>query len=142
MPQQKSLGRGDFTKLPNGVPGIENRVELIYQGGVNGGLFDVRRFVDLVATQPAKIFGLYPRKGSIVVGGDADIVIWDPNKTHIISADTHHMRVDYNIYEGKEIKGHPSHVFSRGELLVKDDTLMMPPEGRGLFLKRERQKDV
>jgi dihydropyrimidinase len=98
--EQKEMGKGDFTKIPNGGPGIENRMSLVYTGGVHGGRFSANRFVELVSTTPAKLFGLYPRKGTIAVGADADIVIWDPDKEETISAQTHHMRVDYSMFEG------------------------------------------
>ncbi|MGZ4821541.1 MAG: dihydropyrimidinase, partial [Terriglobales bacterium] len=98
--EQKELGKDDFTKIPNGGPGIEHRMSLVYSGGVAGGRFSVNRFVELVSTTPAKLFGLYPRKGAIAVGSDADLVIFDPKRKHTISAKTHHMRVDYSMFEG------------------------------------------
>src|SRR5882724_4053288 len=98
--EQKELGKDDFTKIPNGGPGIEHRMSLIYSGGVAQGRFSANRFVQLVSTAPAKLFGLYPRKGTIAVGSDADLVIFDPNRKHTISAKTHHMRVDYSMFEG------------------------------------------
>ena len=97
---QKELGKDDFTKIPNGGPGVEHRMSLIYSGGVARGRFSVNRFVELVSTTPAKLFGLYPRKGTIAVGSDADMVIFDPEREHTISAATHHMRVDYSMFEG------------------------------------------
>ena len=112
--EQKELGKDDFTKIPNGGPGIEHRMSLIYSGGVNGGRFSANRFVQLVSTAPAKLFGLYPRKGTIAVGSDADIVVFDPNEEHAISAKTHHMRVDYSMFEGIRVKGVPKVVLSRG----------------------------
>jgi dihydropyrimidinase len=98
--EQKEMGRGDFTKIPNGGPGVEHRLSLIYSGGVHGGHFSANRFVQLVSTAPAKLFGLYPRKGTIGVGSDADLVIFDPNEEQVISVKTHHMRVDYSMFEG------------------------------------------
>ena len=98
--EQKELGKDDFTKIPNGGPGIEHRLSLVYSGGVAAGRFSVNRFVELVSTTPAKLFGLYPRKGTIAVGSDADLVIFDPKRQHTISAKTHHMRVDYSMFEG------------------------------------------
>ncbi len=102
---QKELGKNDFTKIPNGGPGIENRVQLLYDGGVNEGRISLNRWIELISTAPAKLFGMYPRKGTIAVGSDADIVIWDPEKKLTISAKTHHMNVDYSMFEGKKIKG-------------------------------------
>lgn len=133
--EQKELGRGDFTKIPNGGPGIEHRMSLIYSGGVAGGRFSVNRFVELVSTTPAKLFGLYPRKGTIAVGSDADLVIFDPNRKHTISAKTHHMRVDYSMFEGIEVTGMPSAVLSRGRVVVENDKFA-GRAGAGEFLKR------
>ncbi len=131
----KELGAGDFSKIPNGLPGIEDRQMVMWHYGVNGGHFDANRFVELTATNPAKIFGLYPRKGTISVGSDADIVIWDPNVTHVISAETHHMNVDYNIYEGRAVKGMPVAVYLRGTQIV-DGEKWLGHNGQGQFLKR------
>jgi len=133
--EQKELGRGDFTKIPNGGPGIEHRMSLIYSGGVAAGRFSVNRFVELVSTTPAKLFGLYPRKGTIAVGSDADLVIFDPRRKHIISAKTHHMRVDYSMFEGIEVTGVPQTVLSRGQVVV-DDNKFLGRSGAGEFLKR------
>src|SRR6202020_560480 len=105
--EQKEMGRDDFTKIPNGGPGVEHRISLIYSGGVASGRFSVNRFVELVSTTPAKLFGLYPRKGTIAVGSDADLVVFDPARKSTISAKTHHMRVDYSILEGIEVTGMP-----------------------------------
>jgi dihydropyrimidinase len=133
--EQKELGRNDFTKIPNGGPGIEHRYSLIYSGGVAAGRFSVNRFVELVSTTPAKIFGLYPRKGTVAVGSDADLVIFDPNREQTISAATHHMRVDYSMFEGLKVKGTPDIVLSRGRVLVKDNKFDGKP-GSGEFIKR------
>jgi dihydropyrimidinase len=133
--EQKEMGKDDFTKIPNGGPGIEHRMSLIYSGGVGKGRFSVNRFVELVSTTPAKIFGLYPRKGTIAVGSDADLVIFDPNREHTISAKTHHMRVDYSMFEGIKVKGMPDAVLSRGLLLVEGNKFHGKP-GHGSFLKR------
>jgi dihydropyrimidinase len=132
---QKSLGKDDFTKIPNGGPGIENRLQLLYHHGVNQGRLSLNRFVELVATTPAKLFGLYPRKGVLAPGSDADIVIWDPQAEHVISAKTHHMRVDYSMFEGFAVKGNARLVMSRGETLV-DNGRWLGRAGRGQFLKR------
>ena len=133
--EQKELGKDDFTKIPNGGPGIEHRMSLVYSGGVGKGRFSVNRFVELVSTTPAKIFGLYPRKGTVAVGSDADLVIFDPNREHTISARTHHMRVDYSMFEGTKVKGMPDVVLSRGRVLVEGEQFYGKP-GQGNFLKR------
>ena len=133
---QKSLGKDDFTKIPNGGPGIENRLQLLYHHGVNLGRLSLNRFVELVATTPAKLFGLYPRKGTLARGSDADIVMWDPQADHVISATTHHMRVDYSMFEGFTVKGNAKLVMSRGDVIVDDGQYHGRP-GRGQYLKRE-----
>jgi dihydropyrimidinase len=133
--EQKELGRGDFTKIPNGGPGVEHRMSLIYSGGVAAGRFSVNRFVELVSTTPAKLFGLYPRKGTIAVGSDADLVIFDPDRKHTISAKTHHMRVDYSMFEGIEVTGTPSTVLSRGRVVIENDKFL-GRAGAGEFVKR------
>jgi dihydropyrimidinase len=133
--EQKELGRDDFTKIPNGGPGVEHRMSLIYSGGVAAGRFSVNRFVELVSTTPAKLFGLYPRKGTIAVGSDADLVIFDPNRKHIISAKTHHMRVDYSMFEGIQVMGMPVTVLSRGRVVVESDKFL-GRAGTGEFVKR------
>jgi dihydropyrimidinase len=132
---QKILGKDDFTKIPNGGPGVENRLQLLYHHGVNEGRFSVNRFVELVATTPARLFGLYPRKGVLAAGSDADVVIWDPDVEHTISAKTHHMRVDYSMFEGFRVKGNARTVISRGEVVV-DRGVFHGRSGRGRFLKR------
>src|SRR5881397_298902 len=134
--EQKELGVGDFTKIPNGGPGIEHRLSLVYTGGVHGKHFSPNRIVQLVATAPAKLFGLYPRKGTIAVGSDADLVIFDPNHEEVISAKTHHMRVDYSMFEGIKIKGAPKTVFSRGRAVVDAGKFVGRP-GAGQFLRRQ-----
>jgi dihydropyrimidinase len=133
---QKSLGMHDFTKIPNGGPGIENRMQLLFDRGVNAGRLSLNRWVEVTSTAPAKIFGLYPRKGALLAGSDADIVLWDPRREHVISASTHHMRVDYSMYEGFRVTGNAHTVFSRGELIVKDGT-WTGRAGRGIYLRRE-----
>ena len=132
---QKQLGKDDFTKIPNGGPGIEHRMSLIYSGGVASGRFSVNRFVETVSTTPAKLSGLYPRKGTIAVGSDADIVVFDPQRKHTISAKTHHMRVDYSMFEGITVTGMPDVVLSRGRVLVEGEQFHGKP-GTGNFLKR------
>ncbi len=133
--EQKEMGKGDFTKIPNGGPGIENRMSLVYSGGVAAGRFSVNRFVEVTATTPAKLFGLYPRKGTIAVGSDADVVIFDAKRKHTISAKTHHMRVDYSMFEGITVTGMPDVVLSRGRVLVDGEKFLGKP-GAGSFLKR------
>src|SRR6266446_4405813 len=134
--EQKELGKDDFTKIPNGGPGIEHRLSLIYTGGVHGKRFSPNRFVQLVATAPAKLFGLYPRKGTIAIGSDADLVIFDPNHEETISAKTHHMRVDYSMFEGIRIKGVPRTVLSRGRSVIESGKFVGRP-GSGQFLRRQ-----
>jgi len=134
--EQKELGKDDFTKIPNGGPGIEHRLSLVYSGGVHGNRFSPNRFVQLVSTAPAKLFGLYPRKGTIAIGSDADIVVFDPNAEHVISAKTHHMRVDYSMFEGIRVKGTPKVVLSRGRTLIENGKFV-GKAGAGEFIKRE-----
>jgi dihydropyrimidinase len=139
--EQKELGKDDFTKIPNGGPGIENRLSLIYSGGVHAGRFSANRFVQLVATAPAKLFGLYPRKGTIAVGSDADIVIFDPQEEQTISAKTHHMRVDYSMFEGIRVTGVAKTVLSRGQVVV-DHGDFQGRAGAGQFVRRQRYAGV
>jgi dihydropyrimidinase len=134
---QKDLGLGDFSKIPNGLPGVEDRLTLIYDGGVRGGHLSLNRFVELVATAPAKLFGLYPRKGTIAPGSDADIVVFDPDAERTLSAATHHMNVDYSCYEGRAVRGVPEVVMQRGQLLVDHGKFLAQP-GQGKFLPRAR----
>jgi dihydropyrimidinase len=131
----KARGLDDFSRIPNGAPGIEHRMALLFDAGVLGGRLSVERFVDLTAASPARLFGLYPRKGVIAEGSDADIVVFDPSGTTAISAATHHMRVDYNPYEGRTLSGAIDLVLARGELIVSGDRYVGTP-GRGQFLKR------
>ncbi len=134
--EQKELGKDDFTKIPNGGPGIENRLSLVFTGGVHGKRFSANRFVELVSTTPAKLFGLYPRKGTIAIGADADLVIFDPDKEETISAKTHHMRVDYSMFEGIKVKGVPRQVLVAGKLAIDKGKFVGKP-GQGRFLKRQ-----
>ncbi len=134
--EQKELGKDDFTKIPNGGPGIEHRLSLVYTGGVHGKRFSANRFVQLVSTAPAKLFGLYPRKGTVAVGADADLVVFDPNEEQVISAKTHHMRVDYSMFEGIRIKGVPKTVLSRGRVIVEGGKFVGRP-GAGQFVRRQ-----
>ena len=139
--EQKELGKDDFTKIPNGGPGIEHRLSLIYTGGVHGKRFSPNRFVEVVSTAPAKLFGLFPRKGTIAVGSDADLVIFDPNEQQVISAKTHHMRVDYSMFEGIQIKGVPKTVLSRGRPVIGAGQFVGRP-GNGQFLRRQTYSGV
>src|SRR5690349_19907062 len=134
MKEQKELGRDDFTKIPNGAPGVEHRVSLIYNGVVENRI-SLNRFVELTSTAAARMFGLFPRKGTIAVGSDADIVIFDPNRDQTISVKTHHMNVDYSAYEGKKIKGVVETVLSRGSVVI-DKGEVKGKAGNGQFLKR------
>ena len=133
--EQKELGLHDFTKIPNGGPGIEHRLQLMFDGGVRQGKISLNRWVELTSTTPAKMFGLYPRKGTIAVGSDADIVIWDPEKEYTISVHTHHMAVDYSMFEGRKVKGNIDTVLSRGEMIIRNDKFL-GNAGRGNFIKR------
>ncbi len=135
--KQKVLGRGDFSKIPNGLPGVEDRFTLIYDGGVGAGRINLNRFVELVATAPAKMFGLYPRKGTIAPGSDADIVIFNPKLERVLSAKTHHMNVDYSCYEGLKVRGLPEVVMQRGRVLVENGKFH-GQRGAGQFLKRSK----
>ena len=138
LKEQKELGREDFSLIPNGGPGVENRMSLIYHYGVGKGFIDLNRFVELTSTAPAKIFGLFPKKGTIAVGSDADIVIFDPEHEETISyynARTHHMNIDYNAYEGFTVKGFTETVISRGKVVVDQGEYLGRP-GDGRFLKR------
>jgi dihydropyrimidinase len=133
---QKDLGKGDFAKIPNGLPSVEDRFTLIFQG-VRDGKITLTHFVDLVATAPAKMFGLYPRKGTIAPGFDADIVVFDPDVERTLSAETHHMNVDYSCYEGKTVWGLPEVVMQRGRVLVENGE-WHGKEGHGRFISRSR----
>jgi len=135
MKEQKQLGKNDFSKIPNGAPGIETRMSLVYDGGVKSGRISVNRFVELTSTSPARIFGLFPKKGTIAPGSDADIVIFDPSKTWRLSAKTLHMRVDYNPFEGREVTGVTETVLSRGRVIIDRGKFVGRP-GAGSFLRR------
>lgn len=138
---QKDLGKDDFSKIPNGGPIIEDRVSILYSEGVAKGRISLNQFVDIMSTKAAKLFGLYPQKGTIAVGSDADLVIFDPGVKRIISAETHHMAVDYNPFEGLEVTGEPVSVLSRGEYVVKDRKFAGKP-GAGQFIKRAKYGEV
>src|SRR5213082_50672 len=134
---QKTLGRDDFSKIPNGGPGLENRLQMIHEFGVRAGRISLNRMVELLCTNPAKLFGLYPRKGTIAVGSDADVVVFDPDRKLTISAATHHSKSDYNLFEGTEVTGTPEVVLLRGQVLVENDELVAQP-GIGQFVARAK----
>jgi dihydropyrimidinase len=131
----KARGRDDFSKIPNGAPGIETRLMLLWDAGVRAGRITPERFVEISAAAPAKVFGLWPRKGTIAEGSDADIVLWNPGRTVSLSASTHHMHVDYSLYEGRTVTGVPETVLSRGEIVI-DRGVFVGRRGRGRFLAR------
>ncbi|MEM6434637.1 MAG: dihydropyrimidinase [Cyanobacteria bacterium P01_D01_bin.115] len=133
--QSKQYGKDDFSKIPNGAPGVEFRLPLLYDGGVKAGRITLNRFVQLTSTAPAKMFGMFPQKGTIAVGSDADLVLFDPEAQHTLSANTHHSNVDYSLFEGRRVQGKVQQVFLRGELIVDGDT-WRGRAGMGQFLKR------
>ncbi len=136
MKDQKELGRGDFSKIPNGMPGVETRLHLLWEG-VTKGKISMNRFVEITSTAPAKIFGMYGKKGTLAPGADADVVVWDPNKKLELSKKNLHMKVDYSPFEGHTVPGSASHVFSRGELIVQNDKWVAKNQkGRGQFVRR------
>src|SRR3954470_10168874 len=137
---QKDAGKDDFRQIPNGGPGLENRLQMIHHFGVREGRISLNRMVELLCTNPAKLFGLYPRKGTLAVGSDADVVVFDPEKKVTISASTHHSRSDYNLYEGTEVSGSPETVLLRGNVIVDGDQLLAKP-GSGRFIKRARPNE-
>ena len=132
---QKDMGKDDFSKIPNGMPSVETRLPLLYHFGVNQGRFSVNRFVELVATGPARLFGLLPRKGTISVGADADLVLWDPNKEHRLTRESLHMNVDYSPYEDVTVRGYPALTLQRGKVIVRNNQFV-GDVGAGKFLKR------
>jgi len=132
---QKLLGKDDFSKIPNGAPGVETRLMLVWDGGVRTGKIDMHRFVEIVSTTPARMFGLWPKKGTIAVGSDGDLVVFDPEKKVTLQTKTLHMRVDYNPYEGRVVQGAPHTVLSRGDVIV-DAGKVVARKGRGRFVKR------
>ncbi len=136
MKDQKELGRGNFAKIPNGMPGVETRLHLLWEG-VTQGKISMNRFVEITSTAPAKIFGMYGKKGTLAVGADADVVVWDPKREKILGTETLHMRVDYSPYEGRKVPASASHVLSRGELIIDNDKWVgKQTKGRGQFVKR------
>jgi dihydropyrimidinase len=131
---QKSKYRDDFSRIPGGAPGIETRLTLLYTHGVLSGKLSLERWVEVCCTEPARRYGLAPRKGTLGVGADADVVIFDPEQRAVLSADTLHQNVDYCPYEGWEVQGYPVTVLSRGEVIVQDGQYVAEP-GRGQFLR-------
>jgi len=134
---QKTIGRHDFSQIPNGGPGIEDRLNMLHHFGVRTGRLSMNRLVQLVSTNPARTFGLYPRKGTIAVGSDADLVVFNPERKLTLSAQSHHSNVDYNLYEGTEVVGVPETVLVRGQVVVQDRRLVAEP-GTGRFVRRAR----
>ena len=139
MWEQKKMGEKDFSKIPNGHPAIENRMELLYSEGVNKGRITLNKYVEVACTNPAKIFGMFPKKGTIAVGSDADIVIFDPAEKHTLSAKRHHMNVDYSGYEGWEVTGKVKTVLLRGKVAINDNKCILD-KGYGQFVKRSKVK--
>ncbi|MGB8713634.1 MAG: dihydropyrimidinase [Onishia taeanensis] len=133
--EQKAMGKEDFTKIPNGTAGIEDRMAVLWDEGVNSGRLSLQEFVALTSTNAAKIFNLYPRKGAVRVGADADLVVWDPKGTRTISAKTHHQNIDFNIFEGKTVTGIPRHTVSQGKWVWRDGELHAE-RGAGRYLER------
>jgi dihydropyrimidinase len=141
MWSQKLMGEHDFSKIPNGHPAIENRMELLFSEGVQSGKISLNKFVEVSSTNAAKIFGMFPRKGCIAVGSDADLVIFDPNTEHVISAATHHMNVDYSAYEGWKVKGKCKTTILRGQVAVQDGQVRIN-KGYGRFIKRDKVNGI
>ena len=137
MWEQKLMGKDDFSKIPNGHPAIENRMELLFSEGVNKGRITLNKYVEVASTNAAKIFGMFPKKGTIAVGSDADIVLFDANEKHTLSAKTHHMNVDYSGYEGWEVKGKVKTVLLRGQVVI-DNNECKVQKGYGQFVKRNK----
>ncbi len=133
--EQKKMGKDDFSKIPNGHPAIEHRMELLYSEGVRTGKISLNKYVEITSTNAAKIFGMYPQKGTMSIGADADLVIFDPDKKHTLSKETHHMNVDYSGYEGWEVTGKTETVLLRGEVVIQDEKCLIDP-GYGRFVRR------
>jgi len=132
---QKAAGKDDFRLTPNGTAGVENRMEVLWHHGVNTGRLNMNEFVKLTSTNAAQIFNIYPRKGSISVGADADIVVWDPEATKTISAKTHHQNIDFNIFEGMKVKGCASHTISAAKVVYANGELKVE-RGAGKYIER------
>ena len=141
MWEQKKMGEKDFSKIPNGHPGIEHRMELLFSEGVHKGKIALTKYVEVTSTNAAKIFGMYPRKGTIAIGSDADLVVFDPNKEHTISVKTHHMNCDYSAYEGKKVKGKVETVILRGQIAIEDETCKLKA-GYGEYIHRTKTSKI
>jgi dihydropyrimidinase len=141
MWEQKKMGKDDFSKIPNGHPAIEHRMELLFSEGVNKGKISLTKYVEISSTNAAKIFGMYPRKGIIAIGSDADIVIFDPNKKHTISVETHHMNCDYSGYEGMKVTGKTETVILRGQVAIENETCQLKA-GHGQFIPRGKTSKI
>ena len=139
--EQKLMGKNDFSKIPNGHPAIENRMELLFSEGVKKGRISLNKYVEVTSTNAAKIFGMFPRKGTIAVNSDADIIIIDPEEIHTISASTHHMNVDYSGYEGWELKGKIKTVLLRGKIAIDNNECKLE-KGYGQFIRRQKHANV
>jgi dihydropyrimidinase len=139
--QQKLMGHDDFSRIPNGHPAIEHRLELLYSEGVHPGRISLNKFVEVACTNPAKVFGLFPQKGTIGIGSDADLVLFDPNRKHRLSAQTHHMNVDYSAYEGWEVTGRVETVLLRGQVVIDGDKCLVE-KGNGRFIKRKKTTGI
>ena len=131
------MGKDDFSKIPNGHPAIENRMELLYSEGVHTGKITLNKYVEVACTNPAKIFGMFPKKGTIAVGSDADIVIFDPTEKHTLTAKNHHMNVDYSGYEGWELTGKVKSVLLRGKVAIENNECKLE-KGYGKFIRRSK----
>jgi len=141
MWEQKLMGKNDFSKIPNGHPAIENRVELLFSEGVQKGKISLQKFVEVSSTNAAKIFGMFPRKGTLAIGSDADVILFDPNEKHTLSAKTHHMNVDYSAYEGWEVTGKVKTVLLRGKVVIADGECKVG-KGNGQFIKRGKVRGI
>ena len=133
---QKSYGANDFSKIPNGAPGLQDRMTVVFDGGVKTGKLSLNRFIQLMSTNPAKIFGMFPRKGTIAIGSDADIVIFDPNEQHVLSSNTNYSNCYYTLFEGRQVTGRVKKVILRGKIIVDGDNWLGSP-GYGNFQKRK-----
>jgi dihydropyrimidinase len=135
--EQKLMGKDDFSAIPNGHPAVEHRMELLFSEGVNKGRISLNKYVEIACTNAAKIFGMFPKKGTIAVGSDADLVLFDPKETHTISANSHHMNTNYSAYEGWEVTGKVKKVLLRGKVVIANNTCLAAP-GNGQFVKRNK----
>lgn len=139
--EQKKMGEHDFSKIPNGHPAIEHRMEILYSEGVSKGRISLQKYVEVTAENPARIFGMYPRKGTLAIGADADILILDPEKEHTLSVNTHHMNADYSSYEGMKLKGKTETVLLRGQVAIENNACNLKP-GSGRFIKRNKVSSI